>query len=241
MEPGKELKQTVPYLPLCPHLHPSGAARRAEQKGEGFVCSASAPISGHPASQKVLLCPRSSAPARPTLGTGTRPLGAHLGRPNRVSPSCTPLSHHTAALCIPLFSPLPLPSPVSSFLYRTPHSFILFCSPLIPLPTSSRLPLPLFILHPGISPALFSVLLPCRPSPSPPPPPSPAGVSVRVAHRLRAPVPRYRLPSRFWWGLRWGETHGRGVEGLSLPRPPPAPSHARKMMGKSGKKDRSLR
>lgn len=62
MEPGKgkELKETVPYLPICPHLHPSGGADRAEEKGEGFVCSLSAPISEHPARQKVLLCACSS-------------------------------------------------------------------------------------------------------------------------------------------------------------------------------------
>lgn len=62
MEPGKEkeLKETVPYLPICPHLQPSGGAHRAEKKGEGFVCSPSSPISEHPGRQKVFLCACSS-------------------------------------------------------------------------------------------------------------------------------------------------------------------------------------
>lgn len=174
--------------------------------------------------------PSSTSPACKTLGSGAHFLGA----PRRAEPS-RPLLYatllpHSCSL-YPSFLPLPLPSTVFSFFYRTPHSFI-HPSSALPL---SLCPSPCTSLSRFYSPSLcliplIFVLLPCRPSP--PSPPSPAGVSVRGAHWLPAPAPGTGAPlplpePRGWRGLRGAGTHGRGAEGPRIPRRPRVPSHAR--------------
>lgn len=197
MEPGngKEMKETVPYLPICPHLHPSGGAHRAEQKGEGFVCSTSTRFLSTLPDRRICCvpaAPSSTSPACKTFGTGPCLLSA----PRRAEPRrpllCATLPPHRCSLN-PSFLPLPLPPTVLSFFYLTPHSFILPSSAL----SSSLCPSPCASLSRFYSPSqylppLIFVLLPCRPSPASPP--SPAGVSVRGTHWLPAPGTGAALP-----------------------------------------------
>lgn len=219
MEPGKgeEFKQTVSYLPICPHLLPSGGAHRAE--GRSVCVLSTAPISA----SRVLLCPCSSEQHQ----SWSR--GRLLGVPRKAEPS-RPLLRATLPPHSRSLHPSFLPSTVFSFFRRTPHSFIVASSALLlslcPSPCAS---LSLFYSPSRYLPPLIIVLLPC--GPSPPSPPSPAGVSIgcgRPFPGTGAPLP---LPEpRGWWGLRGAQTYGRGAEGPRIhpPLPGPFPRPARR-------------